>query len=321
MSLARLFFGVSEKSMVLMVTNPQTGRKIQFRVNLKGPQTQYQKLEAAGVLKFADVVVENLPLPFEVRPGLVLTRLLAQSNSPLYETNLPGKVAKIGDANFVYLQQEWIWRQRLPPGIAPEFYEIGTISLGGEPVFDFLLMERLDYTLESRRLLLTPQEFSRLVDDTCEIFAVLVNLGLAYNDYKPENVMFSRARNRWLLIDLESLTEFGVQPAPTHTITYTPTSFINLENRRKFEVATTSYTDAESIAYTWYDVLLGLPWNAGTAPAEIVRRRRLWAENLETTSDRRIEFIRWLYVGSQTGGEHPIDWSQIRRTFHDFTEV
>lgn len=305
--------------MVLTVTNPQTGRKIAFKVNLKGAKTQYQKLEEAGVVKFADVVVENLTLPFEIRPGLILTRLLARSNSPLYETNIPGRVVKIGDQRFIFLRQEWMWRRRLPEDLAPAFYEFGTIALEGEPVFNFLVMERLDHTLESRRLQLTADEFSQLIDDTCHIFRTLVRLGLAYNDYKPANIMFSRARNKWMLIDLESLTEFGHQPAPTHTITYTPTSFINLTGERWFEVDVTSYTDAESVAYTLYDVWRGVPWYNIADPQRVVLLRQQWVMSPVSGEDQITEFIRWLYAGSQAGGLSPIDWTQVQQIFHSFT--
>lgn len=296
----------------LYVTNPQTGRKIVFASHGKGSKTQYQKLEAAGILKFADVVIENLMLPWTIRPGLVLTTLLARSNSPVYATNIPGQVVKIGNVQRSDLYREWVIRRYLPEDVAPTFYEWGEIKQEGQPLFGYLLMEQLDYTLESRRFLFTPEEMAKLVVDTCYIFQALEQARLAYNDYKPGNVMFSRSRNRWLLIDLESITDYGPQAAPEHTITYTPSAFIGADR-----VVADSFTDAESVAYTLYDVWVGLPWFGQHNPDDVVRMRRAWTV---VPPDAITQFIYWLYQGSQTPDRtEPINWPQINQIFREVT--
>jgi serine/threonine protein kinase len=264
----------------LYITNPGSGRKVEYKMEIKR-KTGYHKLVLEGKIIRGQVVVDNLATDGSVviqmeKPTTETTtvgELLGRSNYPIYATNFEDRVVKIGLDNDGCIQWEKYGYTSLGK-MAPKFYGCGHVLIGGRE-FPCLVMEKLDYTLESH-LPTTRKQVQKVWKDMCEVVDYMKTKNLVYNDFKPTNIMWSSREKKWKLIDLESVQEQGTVATAGHTPGYAAEKCLT----ERYPVVTFD-TDQENLMYMMHDLVTYYrkqvhdPWvNQTLTPQEIIAMRK-----------------------------------------------
>lgn len=238
----------------LYITNPNTGRKVEYKLELKS-KSLYQKLYERNKIIFAQVVVDNLPTDGSSQvffdtitsPILTIGKLLAKSNCPVYETNIPDRVVKVGLDIHTSIYREYLWYQKLE-SIVPKFYGKGYVLIKDRK-FPCIVIERLDYTLADK-MPTTKKQVKKVWEDMNIILEYLKTKNVVYCDFKPTNIMWCSRDNQWKLVDLESFQNNNTLSIAEHTPNYAPHIFLKEKNFTvNFE------TDLENVKIMMHDLV------------------------------------------------------------------
>jgi serine/threonine protein kinase len=257
--------------MVLQVINPINKKLIVF--NEKNPE--FMNLYEKGYISNADVIIQNIKLPFKLTDKYTLKKLIGRANSPVYQLNYPDLAAKlcIGINCDPLLKEKRIANEIGYTGIViPKYYDSGKINFKGEKIY-YIILDKLKPLPKK----FSNKEFKKLTLNMLYILYILGTKNLTYSDFKPQNILYNTKTKRYNLIDLESIQKIGLYDNALITANYAPTKILNQE---KFILS--QYSDLENIVYTLYVLYHGdLPW---------------FNENIDSIKQKRKSFLR----GKQT---------------------
>jgi serine/threonine protein kinase len=309
--------------MVFYIIDPENGQKI------KHTSFRYLKLVDLNLIKENKFIVDNISLPFKLPDGTILTKFLSEGNCPVYESDSPDKIVKVGFPDVSSLYVENLFRQTLEDQISPIHHHFGYFKLGRNiDQFPYIVMDKMDKTLTINN----EKEFLKVFDDVSEILEYLGNhskdmedAGYAYNDFKPSNIMYNNKLKKWMLIDLETFTTIGLNPIPKHSSAYAPTKFLQemIKIGQREEVYTTQFTDLESIIYTLYEAYnKKLPWNEHKKTKnkyKIIEMREEFLNNPKSKIDRLLKALYVLSLNKQKENSlERLNASSLKKMARDF---
>lgn len=317
--------------MPLFFKNPKTGKNIQYTSNIK-KKSSFQKLVEDGTIKRAELFIQNFGeyLPYKLmgnsdlmkifgiestlKKPLTMTKLLASSNSAIYETDNPLYVVKISaepNTNTIINEYRIANRSMKSSKYIVKIVEIGNLYLDDAPEFEwqYIVMERLDYTLNFKIDEMIYIDVIKFIYDILSIYLTFYQYSLAYADFKPENIMWSNKDKCWKVIDLESVVEFGIGPVPVHTPIFSPTIYI--KKRDAHEIVICPNYDLESIGLCIYNILeKKLPWGKIEKIPDIITAK-LNTSNLYKTPKNDLEWLaNILYIVGRGECKKDIDYAK-----------